>query len=72
MSLLSYLFICEWGFTMFYIVFRIRNVTFIYFFKERCNFLCFFIAVCKNGPFGFLLLWISVLVVFVLVEVSRI
>jgi hypothetical protein len=42
------------------------------YFKEFCNFLCFFSAACERGPFGFLVLWISVFAMFVLVWVSRV
>jgi hypothetical protein len=30
------------------------------FFIEFCTFLCFCTTVCESGPFGFLVLWISV------------
>jgi hypothetical protein len=57
---------------MFCIVFSVRNATFILsFFKECCNFLCSFTTVCESGPYGFLVLSISVFVMFVLVGVSR-
>jgi hypothetical protein len=62
MPLFSHLSICEWGFTLFCIVFRVRNATFIRVsLKNLCNFLCFFTAVYESGPFDFLVFWVSVL-----------
>jgi hypothetical protein len=43
----------------------------LFFFKEFYNYLHFFTPVCESGSFGFLVLWISVFVMFVLVGVSH-
>jgi hypothetical protein len=48
MTLFSYLSICEWGSTMFCIVFLIRNATFICDSLKNSDFLCFSSAICKK------------------------